>query len=166
MMVASPSQPSPGARKGTARPDYPESDPKAARLVYPAVHLVATGPRFQLEVHLRPRPRCSRRQRRRPIYDTLTERRFEFVTLWGLAVFFLYALRRVQCPHCGVRVEAIPWARGKQQLATTRAWFLARRAQRLSWTAVAEIFHTRWTHVYHSVAMALTWAGRIRTSAT
>jgi transposase len=129
--------------------------------VYAAVQLVAAGDRFQLDVHLRPRrrsrPRCSRCQRRGPTYDTLAERRFEFVPLWGLAVFFLYALRRIQCPRCGVRVEAIPWATGKHHLTTTYAWFLARWAQRLSWTTVAQIFHTSWTHVYHSVAMAVTW---------
>ncbi len=33
-----------------------------------------------------------------PGYDTLAPRRFEFVPLWGLLVFFVYALRRVQCP--------------------------------------------------------------------
>jgi len=87
----------------------------------------------------------------------LAPRRFEFVPLWGLAVFFVYALRRVQCPRCGVRVEAIPWAEGKHQLTTTYAWFLARWAPRVSWTAVAQVFHTSWTHVYRSVAMAVAW---------
>src|SRR5262245_21353021 len=136
---------------------------KQPGFVYAAVQLVAAGDRLRLEVHLRPRrrsrPRCSRCQRRGPTYDTLAERRFEFVPLWGLAVFFLYALRRVQCPRCGVRVEALPWAKRKHHLTTTYAWFLARWAQHLSWTtvAVAQIFHTSWTHVYHSVALAVTW---------
>jgi transposase len=134
---------------------------KQPGFVYAAVQLVAAGDRLHLDVHLRPRrrsrPRCARCQRRGPTYDTLAERRFAFVPLWGLAVFFLYALRRVQCPRCGVRVEAIPWARGKHQLTTTYAWFLARWAQRLSWTTVAQIFQTSWTHVSHSVTMAVTW---------
>lgn len=134
---------------------------KQPGFVYAAVQLVARGDRLHLDVHLRARrrsrPRCSRCQRRGPTYDTLAERRFEFVPLWGLAVFFLYARRRVQCPRCGVRVEAIPWAKGKQHLTTTYAWFLARWAQHLSWTTVAQIFHTSWPHVYHSVAMAVTW---------
>ena len=134
---------------------------KQPGFVYAAVQLVAAGDRLHLDVHLRPRrrsrPRCSRCHQRGPTYDTLAERRFEFVPLWGLAVFFLYALRRVQCPRCGVRVEALPWAKGKHHLTTTYAWFLARWAQRLSWTTVAQIFHTSWTHVYHSVAMAVTW---------
>jgi transposase len=87
----------------------------------------------------------------------LAPRRFEFVPLWGLLVVFVYALRRVQCGRCGVRVEAIPWAEGKHQLTTTYAWFLARWAQRVSWTAVAQTFHTTWTHVYRSVEMAVAW---------
>ncbi|MER3423868.1 MAG: hypothetical protein C4293_12180 [Nitrospiraceae bacterium] len=38
-------------------------------------------------------------------------RRFEFVPLWGIPVFFLYAMRRVACRTCGVRVEAVPGLR-------------------------------------------------------
>jgi transposase len=56
-----------------------------------------------------------------------------------------------------VRVEAIPWAEGKHQLTTTYAWFLAAWAKRLSWTGVAEVFHTTWDHVFRSVAMAVRW---------
>jgi transposase len=114
-----------------------------------------------LEIELRPRtnrsPRCSQCQRPSPGYDTLAPRRFEFVPLWGISVFFQYALRRVQCPGCGVRVEAIPWADGKHQLTTTYAWFLAGWAKRLSWTAVAEAFHTTWDHVCGSVERAVSW---------
>ena len=38
-------------------------------------------------------------------YDTLVPRMFEFVPLWNIAVFFAYAMRRVDCRSCGVRVE-------------------------------------------------------------
>ena len=54
-------------------------------------------------------------------------RRFEFVTLWGLRVFFLYPMR-LDCPRCGVTVDRVPWADGKHQLTTTYMWF-----QCLSW---------------------------------
>jgi transposase len=98
--------------------------------VYGAMRWVTVGSRQGLEIQLRPRagrrPRCSQSHRPRPGYDTLAPRRFEFVPLWGLAVFFVYALRRVQCPRCGVRVEAIPWAEGKHQLTTTYALYSAR----------------------------------------
>jgi len=62
-----------------------------------------------------------------------------------------------------VRVEALPWAEGKHQLTTTYAWFLAAWAKRLSWTGVAEVFHTTWDHVFQSVAMAVRWGWRIGT---
>jgi transposase len=45
-------------------------------------------------------------------YDTLRQRAFAFVPLWGMAVYLLYARRRVNCPTCGVKVEALPWADG------------------------------------------------------
>jgi transposase len=114
-----------------------------------------------LEVQIRPRahsrPHCSGCGRRGPGYDTLAPRRFEFVPLWGLKVFFLYARRRVQCPDCGVCVEAIPWGEGKHHLTSTFCWFLARWAKRLSWSEVAEAFHTTWDHVFQAVEMAVHW---------
>ena len=87
----------------------------------------------------------------------LAPRRFEFVPLWGLRVFFLYMMRRVDCPACGVTVEQVPWADGKHQLTTTYMWFLATWAKRLSWQEVARVFRTSWDQVFRSVAMAVAW---------
>ena len=87
----------------------------------------------------------------------LPARRFEFVPLWGIAVFLVYAMRRVACPRCGVKVETVPWAAGKHQLTDTYAWFLARWAGRLSWKEVAEVFQTSWEKVFRSVDMAVEW---------
>ena len=129
--------------------------------VYGAVRLVEERRALVLEAEIRPRvhsrPTCSGCAQPRPGYDALATRRFEFVPLWGMPVFFLYAMRRVACRTCGVRVEVVPWAEGTQQLTTTYAWFLARWAKRLSWTEVAGAFHTTWEHVFRSVAMAVTW---------
>jgi hypothetical protein len=44
--------------------------------------------------------------------DRLPERCFQFVPLWGMVVFFLYAPRRLECPRCGIHVEYLPWALG------------------------------------------------------
>lgn len=116
---------------------------------------------LSLQVEIRPRansrPQCSGCGQPGPGYDRLPQRRFEFVPLWGLKVFFLYAPRRVDCPLCGVRVEALPWASGKQHLTTTFSWFLARWAKRLSWSEVAEVFHTTWHQVFGAVEMAVEW---------
>ena len=59
------------------------------------------------------------------MYDRLPRRRFQFVPLWGITVYFAYALRRVNCPDCGVTAERVPWARGKSRLTTSYRWFLA-----------------------------------------
>ena len=65
--------------------------------VYGAVHFVKKAARLFLEIEIRPRkgsrPICSICGKPRPGYDTLPVRRFEFVPLWGIAVFFLYARR-------------------------------------------------------------------------
>jgi transposase len=107
--------------------------------------------------HRRNRPRCAGCGQAAPVYDRLAPRRFEFVPLWGLRVFFLYAMRRVACARCGVTVERVPWADGKHQLTTTYMWFLARWAKRLSWQEVARAFCTSWDQVFRSVAMAVAW---------
>ena len=96
--------------------------------VYESVQFVE-HPRLTLEVRVRPRrgsrATCSQCRRPAPGYDTRPPRRFDFVPLWQVPVVFVYAMRRVSCPHCGVKVEAIPWATGKHRLTDAYAWFLA-----------------------------------------
>ena len=134
---------------------------KQRGFVYGAVRLGQARGAVVIEVEIRPRANrpltCAGCEQPGPGYDTLAPRRFEFVPLWGIPVFFLSAMRRVQCRTCGVRVEAVPWATGKHHLTTTYAWFLARWAKRLSWTEVAAAFCTTWEHVFRSVEMAVTW---------
>ena len=67
----------------------------------------AERPTLEIEIEARKngRPICSGCGRRRPGYDRLPERRFEHVPLWGIAVYFVYAMRRVECPTCGLIVE-------------------------------------------------------------
>ena len=114
-----------------------------------------------LEVDIEPRangrPICSGCGKKRPGYDRLAARRFEFVPLWNIAVFFVYALRRVDCPKCGVTVERVPWAEGKEHLTTTYRWFLARWAKRLSWKETAVAFNTTWDNVFRAVKHAVLW---------
>jgi len=129
--------------------------------VYGGICLVENGARLLLEIEIRPRkgsrPVCSVCGNPGPGYDTLKIRRFEFVPLWGIAVFFLYAMRRVDCPSCGIKVERVPWAEGKNHLTTTYAWFLANWAKRLSWKETADAFQTKWDNVFRSVKMAVAW---------
>jgi transposase len=114
-----------------------------------------------LEVQIQPRANgravCSGCDRVRPGYDRLPQRAYAFVPLWGIAVSFLYAPRRVNCPQCGVKVERVPWAEGKSRLTTAYQWFLARWARRLSWQEVATVFRTSWNTVYRAVSQAVDW---------
>ena len=132
---------------------------KHSCFVYGAI--VVSEQKEAIEVDIRPRansrPICSGCERAGPGYDTLEPRRFEFVPLWGFQVFFIYAMRRVDCSLCGVRVESVPWAKGKHHLTDTYAWFLARWAKRMSWKEVAEAFQTTWDNVFRSVQMAVSW---------
>jgi transposase len=129
--------------------------------VYGTICWVENAKEPTIEAELRPRansqPICSECGHKRPGYDRLPIRRFEFIPMWGIKVFFLYAPRRVDCPTCGIRVERMPWSAGKHRLTETYAWFLAGWARRLSWKEVAEAFRSTWDHVFHSVEMAVTW---------
>ena len=92
-----------------------------------------------------------------PTYDQLSERRFEYPPLWGIAVFFAYRMRRVNCATCGVTVERVPWCDGKHSLTTRYRWFLAGWAKRLSWSEVGSIFRTSWDSVCRAVEHAVEW---------
>jgi transposase len=126
---------------------------------HPIRPFVYVGARFfagQIHVDVRAR-RCSRGVcgecgRRGPTYDTAREPRlFEFVPLWGFAVFLVYAMRRIECAECGVKTERVPWAEGKHQCCDVYRLFLARWARRLPWSEVAVIFGTTWNVVCRSI---------------
>ena len=114
-----------------------------------------------IEVEVRPRrgskPRCSGCGLPAAGYDQLAERRFEFVPVWGFAVFLLYRMRRVQCATCGIKVEQVPWAMGKHTLTRAYMLFLAQWARKLSWAETARSFHTSWEKVYQAVEYVVQW---------
>ena len=119
------------------------------------------GPAVEIEITLQPhggmRGRCSQCRRPAPGYDRLPERRWQFVPLWGIATWFRYAPRRVQCPEHGVAVEYLPWSDGKRPLTCALMGFLARWARRLSWRETARVFQTSWESVYRSVEWFVQW---------
>lgn len=128
--------------------------------VYDRVRLEAKGvPRLVVGIRARASARatCSGCGRRGPTYDTLPTRFFQFVPMWGLQVFFAYAMRRVDCRPCGVTVERVPWAEGKSPITTAYAWFLAGWAKRMSWTQVASSFRTTWDTVFRAASLAVAW---------
>lgn len=132
---------------------------KQPGFVFGPIKLVENGSRLKIEATLRARrstrARCSSCFQRRPTYDHLFERLFEFVPLWNIAVWFRYTPRRVDCGRCGVVIEAMPWAMGKSAVTVQMAWFLASWAKVLSWTETARRFGTRWDVVFSAVRHAV-----------
>jgi transposase len=127
------------------------------------IKLVLVGRQKQLHIKMRPAKRCqglcSCCLTPGPTYDTQEERKFQFVPLWGIMVFLLYAMRRIDCATCKrVVVEKVPWASGKERITTSFAWFLARWAKRMSWKEVAVAFGVSWDTVYAAVKWQSTMA--------
>jgi transposase len=118
-----------------------------------------SGPVLQVEVHPRAGTQgvCGTCGKKRRGYDTLSPRAFEFVPLWGIVVFLVYAMRRVECPKCGVVVEMVPWATGKSPMTHAYTWFLASWAKVLSWKETARRFRTSWDAVFRAVKHAVRW---------
>ena len=132
--------------------------------VYEKVELteVASAPNgCEVRALLRPRRGsrglCSGCGQGGPTYDTGSARRFMFVPLWGMHVILLYAMRRIECSRCGVKVERVPWAEGKNSSTIALQVFVARWARRLSWKEVSEVFRLSWDSVFRSVKSVVSW---------
>ena len=131
---------------------------KHKSFVYRRTRLVEEGgKRIEVDIEERKnsRPVCSKCNKGGPGYDRLPAREFQYVPLWGIAVVFIYSMRRVDCARCGVTVEAVPWASGKSPLTKSYAWFLSVWARRMAWSEVASIFGTTWNRVYDAVKWAV-----------
>jgi hypothetical protein len=89
---------------------------KQKGFVYSEARMTKTG---EIEFMLRPRrgsrPICGSCGKKGATYDHTSFRRFEFVPLWGVAVFFVSPMRRVDCCRCGVTTERIPRSCGNHQ---------------------------------------------------
>jgi transposase len=110
-----------------------------------------------IEPHAGIRRRCSRCLKPAPGYDCLPQRRWLFVPLWGIATYFCYAPRRVECAEHGIVVEHIPWSDGKRPVTCAMMGFLARWGRRLTWRETARAFQTSWEAVYRSVEWFVEW---------
>ena len=104
--------------------------------VYGDDRIIEEGDRLAIEIDVKPRangrPVCSGCGFPGACHGRMPQpRRFEYVPLWGMAVYLVYTMRRVNCPACGVKVERVPWAEGKEQLTTSYKWFLASWAKRI-----------------------------------
>jgi transposase len=134
---------------------------KQRGFVYEQASLVDSDDSARLEISIRPqgrsRPVCSGCDRKGSTYDTQRSRRFEFVPLWGIPVFFLYRMRRVNCDRCGVKVERVPWSDGKHRTTLSYRLFLSRWAKRLSWKETSQVFGTSSDTVVRAVQWVVRW---------
>jgi len=109
----------------------------------------------ELVANKRSKPVCSRCGRKMPGYDTLSERHWRHVPVWGIPVTLLYRPRRCSCSRCGVTVEAMPWNRGKSQLTLPLIIVLATYAKILSFEEVARLCSVHWNTVRAAVRSAV-----------
>ena len=78
-----------------------------------------------VEVTLRPRARlltCPCGMLASAVYDR-RRRRWRHLDLGIHRLWLVYAIRRLECPECGVRTEELPWARpGRGIPAISKTW--------------------------------------------
>ena len=101
------------------------------------------------------RPVCSGCGKRRPGYDTLPERTWRHVPLWGIPVVLTCRPRRVECPKCGIVVERMSWSEGKSTLSVPLTVVLSSYARLLPWQEVARLFGVSWNTVAAAVDSAV-----------
>lgn len=128
--------------------------------------LIVKNNQYRIEVEVRPRKgskgQCSQCGANGPTYDHLPLREFLYVPMWGIAVYFIYSMRRINCKNCvSLRVESVPWSDGKSPITISMMWYLSELAKVLSWSAVAKLTKTTWHHIFTSVSHAVAW-GRER----
>ena len=78
------------------------------------------------------------------------------LSLRHLPVVLQYRPRRVRCPRCGVRVEAVPWAQLWARVTTALARAVAELARHLSWQETARHFRLDWKSVASIVRRVVT----------
>ena len=106
-----------------------------------------------IQADLRYHPRCGVCGTSGDYRDTLSERRFRHVPIWGIDVNLVYAPCRVSCSECrGIHVELLPWTAGKKRLTKALAVTIATWARQLTWQQVARQFGCSWGTVAAAVA--------------
>ena len=74
-------------------------------------------------------------------------RRWRHLDLAGNRCFVEYELRRVRCPDCGVRVEAVPWARRRARHTRDFEDVVAFCAQQMAKTPITALLRIGWDTV-------------------
>jgi len=119
--------------------------------VYERIRFIEAWGHRGLAVAVRPRSGtkavCSGCGRPGPTYDALPTRRFRFVPLWGLVVYLVYAMRRVNCSTCGITVERVMRSR-LEPLKTVARSVRDHRALILNWFAAQKEFSSGYSLIF------------------
>jgi transposase len=93
----------------------------------------------------------------RQVHGRRPEREWRDLRLRDQELRLRYAPRRVSCPHCGPRVERIPWAQRWQRVTHALSLAIARLARDLSWLNTAAHYGVDWKTVASAVRRAVAW---------
>lgn len=107
------------------------------------------------------RARCSECGRVGPGYDRDRGRRWRHLDVAGMTLHLRYDTRRVDCAHCGVKVERVPWAE-------TSSWFtrpfedhVGYLAQRSDKTTISSMMRVAWDTVGTIIQRVVGRHGRV-----
>jgi transposase len=93
-------------------------------------------------------PYCSSCGRRvRAVHDRYEGRRWRHLDLAAFQVWLRYAIRRVNCPRCGVVVELVPWAENGSWFTYEFEEQVAYLAQRADKTTLSTLMRIGWQTV-------------------
>jgi transposase len=95
------------------------------------------------------------RQRCREVHDIRLARQWRDLSMRTLPLILRYRPRRVECPRCGVRVEAFPWAEPWARVTTALSNAVAVLARELSWQSTARQYGLNWKSVATIVKRAV-----------
>jgi transposase len=124
-----------------------------AKKLLGVIQLFVLGARFEedgLVLRVRPawhKPRCGVCGRRAPGYDQEPLRRWRWLPIGRARVYLEYALRRVWCPNCQVRTEAVPWAEQGSWFTKDFEEMVAYLAQTTDRTTVCKTMGMSWRAV-------------------
>jgi len=98
----------------------------------------------------------------REVHDVRAERQWRDLPMRRLPLILRYCPRRVDCPRCGVRVEAFPWAEPWARVTSALAHAVAMLARELSWQGTAREYRLDWKSVATIVKRAVAYGLRNR----
>ena len=102
------------------------------------------------------------RQRCREVHSVRPQREWRDLSMRTMPLRLCYCPRRVECPRCGVRVEAFPWAEPWARVTTALFNAVAVLARELSWQGTARHYGLNWKSVATIVQRAVEYGLRHR----